>query len=125
MTDFRRIYENEAEGYQRLVEAEDHRGELPRALRRVAALDGARVVEVGMGTGRVTRLLLDAGASVVGYERSPAMLTVARRLLADRFEGHVADVRELALPPASADVGVAGWVLGHFCEWYGEAWQRE
>jgi SAM-dependent methyltransferase len=120
MPDYQLIYETEAERYQRLVEAEDHLGALPRALRQLVTLVGAQVVEVGMGTGRVTRLLLDAGATVTGYERSPAMMAVARRLLGDRFEGHVLDVREAVLLPASADVALAGWVLGHFCEWYAE-----
>jgi SAM-dependent methyltransferase len=78
-----------------------------------------------VGTGRVTKLLLDAGATVTGYERSSAMLAVARRILGGRFEGHVADIRTVALPPASADVAIAGWVLGHFCEWYAEHWQSE
>jgi ubiquinone/menaquinone biosynthesis C-methylase UbiE len=118
MPDFREIYAHEAERYHRLVCAEDHRGELPRALARVAPLDGARVLEVGMGTGRVTRLLLEAGASVVGYEASAAMLAVARQHLGNRFHAVQADVREVSLPSGSADVALAGWTLGHFCEWY-------
>jgi SAM-dependent methyltransferase len=118
MSDFHQIYAHDAERYHRLVSAEDYLGELPRALARVAKLDGARVVEVGMGTGRLTQLLLEAGASVVGYERSEAMLKVARRQLGDRFDAVLADVREVALPPRSADVALAGWALGHFCEWY-------
>jgi SAM-dependent methyltransferase len=126
MPDYREIYARDAERYHRLVSAEDYLGELPRALARVASLEGARVVEVGMGTGRVTRLLLEAGASVVAYERSAAMLEVARRQLhealgdrlAERFDAVVADVREVGLAPQSADVALAGWALGHFCEWY-------
>jgi SAM-dependent methyltransferase len=118
MPDFREIYAHDAERYHRLVSAEDYLGELPRALARVASLAGARVLEVGMGTGRVTRLLLEAGASVVGYERSGAMIEVARRELGERFDAVIADVREVDLPPKSADVAIAGWALGHFCEWY-------
>jgi SAM-dependent methyltransferase len=125
MPDYRQIYDSEAERYETLVAAEDYRGELTRALRRLVTLDGARVIEVGMGTGRITRLLLDAGAHVTGYEQSPAMMSVARRQLGDRFEGHVADIRDQLLPPASADIALAGWVLGHFCEWHGEQWRDE
>lgn len=134
MPDYQALYEQEAERYQALVAAEDYRQELPRALERLTRLERARVVEVGMGTGRVTRLLLERGAHVRGYERSPAMLAVARRvlgeqlperLLAERFEAHQADIRELRLPHGQADVAVAGWVLGHFCEWYAEHWQQE
>jgi SAM-dependent methyltransferase len=118
LPDFRDIYAHDAERYHRLVSAEDYLGELPRALARIASLQGARVLEVGMGTGRLTRLLLEAGASVVGYERSAAMVEVARRHLAGHFDVEVADVREVELPPGSADVAIAGWALGHFCEWY-------
>jgi SAM-dependent methyltransferase len=125
MPDFRAIYERDAERYQRLVAAEDGAGELPRALGQVVALRGARVVEVGMGTGRVTRILLDAGASVLGYERSAAMVAVARRLLGQRFDVVVADVREAELPVNGADLALAGWCLGHFCEWFGDDWQAE
>jgi SAM-dependent methyltransferase len=125
VSDFRKIYEFEAERYHTLVSAEDAAGELPRALARVVRLRGARVIELGMGTGRVTRFLLDAGARVTGYEASPAMLAVARRTLGERFDGVVADIREVELAAGSADVVVAGWCLGHFCEWYGERWQSE
>ena len=125
MPDYRRIYEVDAERYHQLVTAEDAAGELPRTLRRVVQLEGARVVEIGMGTGRVTRLLLDAGASVIGYDQSAAMIAVAKRTLGDQFVGIVADIRETTLPTASANVAIAAWALGHFCEWYAENWQRE
>lgn len=125
VSDFRKIYALDAERYHALVSAEDAAGELPRALARVVELRGARVIEVGVGTGRVTRLLLDAGATVTGYEASAAMLAVAHRTLGDRFDGVVGDIREVALAAQSADAVVAGWCLGHFCEWYGERWQSE
>jgi SAM-dependent methyltransferase len=124
MSDFQRIYEQDAERYHTLVSAEDAAGELPRALARVVHLPGARAIEVGMGTGRVTRLLLDAGASVTGYERSAAMLEVARRELGTRCRMLLADMRGLRIPPASAELALAGWALGHFCEWYADEWQR-
>lgn len=132
VSDFRAIYAHEADRYHTLVSHEDAAGELARALSRVADLRNARVIELGMGTGRVTRLLLEAGARVKGYELSPGMLAVARRTLAERFErlgerfeGVVADIRGVELPAKSADVVVAGWCLGHFCEWFGEQWQGE
>ena len=124
MSDFQRIYDHDAERYHTLVSAEDAAGELPRTLARVAHLSGARVIEVGMGTGRVTRLLLDAGASVTGYERSEAMLEVARRELGERCRMLLADVRDLRFQSESAEVALSGWALGHFCEWYAGEWQR-
>jgi len=48
-------------------------------LAREAASAGGRVLELGAGTGRVTIPIARAGVEVVGLERSPAMLAVARR----------------------------------------------
>ncbi len=55
-----------------------------RAVRRalVGALDvrpGDRVLELGCGTGQVTELLVDTGASVVAVDAMPDMLVGARR----------------------------------------------
>jgi len=41
------------------------------------------VLEVGVGTGRVTRLVAPLAAHITGVEREPAMLAVARRHLAE------------------------------------------
>ncbi len=44
----------------------------------------ARVLDVGCGTGKATRLLAERGATGVGVEAHPAMAEVARRSLASR-----------------------------------------
>jgi len=44
----------------------------------------ARVVDVGCGTGKATRLLAERGATGVGVEAHPAMAELARASLADR-----------------------------------------
>ena len=43
---------------------------------------GARVLELGCGTGRLMLPILEAGATAVGLDREPAMLEVARERLA-------------------------------------------
>ena len=48
-------------------------------LAREAAAAGQRVLELACGTGRVTIPIARTGVSVVGLDRSPAMLEVARR----------------------------------------------
>jgi ubiquinone/menaquinone biosynthesis C-methylase UbiE len=86
------------------------------------------VLEVGVGTGRITRLLLPKVARLVGVDRAPAMLEVARRHLEQMaapaaWELHCADARELPVPSAFADLAIAGWVFGHLRYWLPEDWK--
>jgi ubiquinone/menaquinone biosynthesis C-methylase UbiE len=126
VTDYQAIYAERAEAYDRMVSAEDCDGNLAPALAAVAPLAGARVLEVGAGTGRLTRLLLDAGATVDAFERAPAMLVVARRRLGDRpaLRLDEADARRLPIEDASYDLAVAGWVFGHLTHWESD-WRTE
>jgi SAM-dependent methyltransferase len=127
--DHRRVYAGQADDYDRLVSAEDADGRLLPALAGLVPLAGAQVLEVGVGTGRVTELLVGAGARVVGCEPAPAMLAVARRKL-DRFPGHGCELhavtaQEFAMTPATYSLAIAGWVLGHFVEWFAPTWREE
>jgi SAM-dependent methyltransferase len=65
---------------------------------------GGRVVELGCGTGRVLVPIARAGVEVVGVDRAPSMLAVARAKIASlspevraRIELVEADMRSLAL----------------------------
>lgn len=125
---YRQIYAEHADRYDELVGHEDFEGELPRALKNTIA-PAARVVDVGAGTGRVTRLLLEAGVSVVAVEPAAAMLERARENLAswpsDRLALLAGDARELPLDDASVDAAVAGWAFGHFRSWFAPHWRPE
>lgn len=129
MSDYRTIYRAHPLEYDALVRAEDKDANLLRHLRAVRPLAGAQVVEVGAGTGRITRQLLAADvAHVTATELEPAMLTVARQALAsagDRVRFELADARDLPLPDRCADLSVAGWVFGHFRSWMQDSWQDE
>lgn len=121
MDRFQRIYRERAADYDRLVAAEDAEGNLMPAIARVAPRLG-RVLEVGAGTGRITRQLVARGAEVVAIDRSAAMLAVARRHL-PRTALVVADAAELPVAPGWADAAVAGWVLGHQRAWNPDGWR--
>lgn len=127
-TDQSHIYRDHAALYDRLVAAEDAAGHLG-ALVVPLLPEGGALVDVGTGTGRVSRLFLARAAHIVGLDAAPAMLEVAR-IHRDR-SGHPdwqlleADARRLPLPPASADLVVAGWVFGHFRSWMPEGWRAE
>jgi len=127
VVDARDIYSRHAAEYDELVRAEDADGHLLPALLELVPLRDNCVVEVGAGTGRVTELLLDAGAQVWATEREPAMLAVARERLRNRtrVDFVLADADQLPLPDGSADVGVAAWVFGHFRFWELDAWREQ
>jgi SAM-dependent methyltransferase len=71
----------------------------------VRARDGV-VVEVGCGSGLLTRHLLDAGLRVVATDASPAMLELARQLVPDAEDVRHVSLPDDQLPPADAIVGV-------------------
>jgi ubiquinone/menaquinone biosynthesis C-methylase UbiE len=116
-TDYAAIYRDHADLYDAMVSAEDCDGRLLPALAALAPLDGAQVLDVGIGTGRLARLLAPRCARVVGVDRAPAMLEVARahleRVAPGRFELHAADATALPVPDGWADLAVAGWTFGH------------
>lgn len=127
--DFARIYQEEPEAYDRLVSAEDADGVLLPALTEVVAPAGARVVEVGVGTARIARQLVAAGARVVGLDPAGPMLGVARRRLGEvdpegrRWDLLRADLRALPVADGWADLAVAGWVFGHQRFWEPGGWR--
>ncbi|MDB4930207.1 MAG: Transcriptional regulator, ArsR family / Methyltransferase fusion [Myxococcaceae bacterium] len=127
--DYAQVYLRDPDRYDAMVSAEDHDGALPALLAAVAPLPvGARALELGVGTGRVTRLLLRAGASVRGCEQAAPMLAVARaRLRAegysdDRLDLVVGDAYALDFDASWADLAVAGWVFGHAVSWHPDDW---
>jgi SAM-dependent methyltransferase len=114
-----------------MVSAEDCDGALPALLAEVApALRGGRALELGVGTGRVTAMLLRAGASVRGCEYAAPMLAVARGRL--RAEGFTDDATDLSVGDAYAsdfgdgwaDLAIAGWVFGHAVSWHPDDWRE-
>lgn len=129
MVDHRQTYAQDADNYDRLVSAEDCDGNLLPALSAIVPLEGARVLEVGVGTGRLTRGLLSAGARVVGCEPAAAMLSVARRKLAgfpaDRLSLYPVSAQEIPIEGRVFDLALAGWVFGHFRTWFEPRWREE
>lgn len=127
MTDFKRIYREDAEQYERLVSREDYKGNIERALRQIRPFDNLRILELGAGTGRLTRLLAPWASSINACDFSPHMLTVARSKLNDSKQSNwqifAADNESLPLAAQSADVAIAGWSLGHSVGWYPGHWQ--
>ena|SRR5665213_2547753 len=78
---------------------------------------GTLILDAPCGTGRLAKVLLDAGYEVVGADISPAMLKVAQRRLASyggKFTTVVCDARELATLGRRFEAALCARVLMHF-----------
>lgn len=81
------------------------------AIDRAEIRRGARVLELGCGTGSFTRLLLDAGAQLTSLDGSSRMIERARKK-APRATFQQVDLRTFEAPTASSfDVVFFGFVL--------------
>ncbi|GAA5144962.1 class I SAM-dependent methyltransferase [Nocardioides marinquilinus] len=94
--------------------------ERPAMLDLAGDVAGRRVLDVGCGTGPLSLALRERGASVAGFDRSAAMVDLARRRLGDGADLRVADLAA-PLPYAddSFDDAVASLVLHYLEDWAG------
>lgn len=78
-------------------------------------LAGARVIEIGCGTGKNTIWLASQAAEVVAIDFSEKMLQIAsRRVQSERVRFHVHDIREpWPVPEQFADFVICNLVLEH------------
>lgn len=85
------------------------------ALRRLAQFDGAHVLEMGCGEGRLTRGIATDAASVLAFDPDAASIAEARSSfpseLADRVAFQVAAAEEIEIERASFDLVVFSWAL--------------
>jgi len=129
MTDhFRAIYAEHAAEYDALIDREDFEGNILRALRDMCVLDGAQVVELGAGTGRLTRLLAPHVAHIAAFDASLHMLRQAHRRLEamdlSNWSVEVAHNDALPVEDQTADIVIEGWSIGHITGWYPDDWRR-
>lgn len=73
------------------------------------------VLELGCGSGRLTRHLVDAGQRVIATDASPAMLELAREVVPDAEEIRQLVLRDDPLPAVDALVSV-GHVLNYLAD---------
>jgi SAM-dependent methyltransferase len=94
------LFDAVAEEYDRM------RPTYPAALvdRACAGLpDGARVVEIGSGTGKLTRELAHRGFRLEAVEPGPAMADVAQRSVGDSVTFHLGRFEDVELPEDAYD----------------------
>ena len=127
MPDYEKIYTQQADHYELLVDREDYQHNILPALQDIVSFDGQNIVELGAGTGRLTRLLVPLAKTLHGFDLSPAMLQVAAAKLSPQSHGQlaVADHRYLPLDSHIADIIISGWSYCYLVVSHKETWEKE
>ena len=93
----------------------DPEGAHLESLRRLADFEGASVLEVGSGDGRLTGGLAKDAASIWAFDPDPAAIASAKsRLagdLAERVTFRSGNARQIEIPRTEFDIVVFSWSL--------------
>jgi ubiquinone/menaquinone biosynthesis C-methylase UbiE len=123
------VYQFHADWYERLILAEDYQGNIDREITAVQDPQGLDIVELGAGTGRLTRSLFKKAGSVIASDGSLPMLLKGKEILANLYSTipliTTADMRRIPLDALCADMVIAGWSFCYLAVWGGENWQVE
>ena len=121
------VYQSHADQYERLIQREDYQNNLLAAIEDYCPLKGLDVVELGAGTGRLTRLLVPRVRSIKAFDSSAHMLEIAETSLREmgltNWETGVADHRQVPVAAHSADLVISGWSFCYLAVWGGADWQ--
>lgn len=127
--DYREIYSRQAAEYDLLVTREDYRGNILPSLEAIRPLAGLRVIELGAGSGRLTRLIGPHVRTLLALDQSLHMLAFAQKRSSELdpwdWRAVAADNRRLPLAGGRADLVIAGWSLGHLVGWHERSWRKE
>jgi ubiquinone/menaquinone biosynthesis C-methylase UbiE len=98
------IYEVENRGV-------DPDGVMDQAIRQIRGWDGARVLDIGCGSGYHLPRFATTATKVVGVEPHPPLVALARRRCRDlpNVDVRVGTAQHLPIPDASVDLAHARW----------------
>jgi len=123
------VYDAYADQYELLILREDCQNNLPKEINKIKDIHGINIVELGAGTGRLTRFLTKDTALVAASDLSHHMLSQARDVLDEQKLANpglcVADMRRTPYAAASADMVIAGWSFCYLAVWGKNNWKRE
>lgn len=111
-----KIYQKNSFEYDELVNNEDYNGNLNRYLLDNFNFNNKSVIELGAGTGRVSKVYAEFAKKVFLYDRSKHMLEKANENLRDiltPIEYGVLDNNEIHKIKTKADIVIEGWSFGH------------
>ncbi|MFG3253173.1 class I SAM-dependent methyltransferase [Streptomyces sp. NPDC048172] len=100
------LWDQGAEGWAEFQEAQ-FQVCFEDALTAASAGPGARLLDVGCGSGLLLRLAAERGAAVAGLDASPGLLQVARRTLPEGADLRVGDLESLPFGEAEFDIVTA------------------
>jgi len=87
----------------------------PAAIAAAAGLDGTRLLEVGCGSGRLTRAVVEHAAFVYAFDPNPDDIDKARASLSaearERVRFAVHDAEALDVERERFDLALCGWSL--------------
>ena len=75
------IYRTQAQQYDLLVRREDYQENIEKTLSQIIPGDGLTYVDLGAGTGRLTRILVPQARLIYAFDNSRHMLDAARTAL--------------------------------------------
>jgi len=113
-------YDSFAESYSAETESNLINGyyERPAMIGLAGDVDGRRILDAGCGSGPLSAALCERGASVTGFDSSPAMVDLAERRLGQDVRLLVADLGEpLPFADGAFDDVVASLVLHYLADW--------
>lgn len=127
MTDVKQIYQSFADRYEALVRREDYQHNLLPAILSVCSLKGKDVLELGAGTGRLTRLMVPLAQQLMATDLSFHMLAYGKKHLADlhpkKLSFSLATHLSLPFPQDSVDLVITGWSFCYAAIDAGEDWR--
>jgi ubiquinone/menaquinone biosynthesis C-methylase UbiE len=123
------VYDSHADQYERLILREDCDNNLPQAINRIKNTKGLDIIELGAGTGRLTRFLAEDARSIAASDLSMHMLATARDVLQQQNTTNsaicVSDMRHTPYADHCADLIVAGWSFCYLAVWGEKKWKNE
>lgn len=112
MPDHDAIYKSEADTYDLLISKQPN---LYNVIENIQPVEGLDILDLGAGSGRLTRVLAPKAKSILAIDASEAMLRVtANKLQAAGLRNwatRVADHRNLPVLDNSCDLIVSGWSI--------------
>ena len=115
--------------YERLISCEDYLGNIPRTLQEIADFRGKVAVDLGAGTGRLSRMVAPYARKVIAVDFAPDMLRIAAEKLQQidppvDWSVHVSDMRHIPLEDQAADIVMAGWSLCYLASSNNPDWEQ-